>query len=652
MMKKLFLLIFAIALIGSAVAQKSGLKAVPYGKASHPYTTKIMDFGTPTSIVANPTVLNRPKTTNFAIDTMWIGSSVNAFTLLVAQQRCMWYDVNLDAIMATYRGNNSTTYPLMAYLTGNDIVNNYSLDHGVTWGKKEGVADGTRHRYPSGVIHNPAGNSDINNSFAVMAGPETDGSNWTFTYKVSRKYDGTLLDIQKDVTSSNGELLRQGLTATEDGMVHFCGDAYTDDYTTSVLMIKNGEFNAGGTIDWTSVDINMANYINRRSNNELISFFGDAHMAWNNDGSVGYCFVRGSDNRPTIKPSWVPIIFKSTDAGATWNQLPYFDFATLTEITDWILPVGTDDNLYKPMFTDFGMTVDYLDKPHIFSIIRGCSSAHTDSLTYIWTYQLGGVTHDADCNYFEVWQDATDNWHAYHIDTCWTDDVTDAESFYTSSTGNVGWDHRLQATRSYDGTKVFATWGDTDYLFWGVDKFNLNPDLFIFGHDLTDDEMVGPQNVTNGSDIWGLSYFDFASPIAIQTAPADVLESYVLPITVEDITTTGSNADNPVYHIYTNGIQVDFNVGMNENQKANSIISACHPNPSTGRTSVDITLDKTSNVTLNIANVTGQTVATRNYTVESGTHKLSIDNSNLTSGVYFCTFTIGDQKYSTKMIVK
>jgi hypothetical protein len=662
MMKKFLLFVCAVVFLGSAVAQKrmapSNLKAVPYKNTTHHELVVKPDNGLPTSnTLVSPVTKNRPKSTNMIVDTTWIGSSVNAYTLLVSQQRAIWYDKLLGAIMCTFRGNNSTTYPLLTYLTGNDVVNFFTTDLGTTFTKQQGVADGTRHRYPSGVIHNPVGNTDINNTYAVIAGPETNGTDWTYTYKVSVKHDGSDLDIQRTAVTPNGELLRQGLTATEDGAVHFCGDSYASDYTSSTLMTFNGTYNDGNTIDWTETDIIMDNYINRKTDNSLVSFFGDAHMAWNNDGSVGYTFVRGSDNRPTVKPSWVPILFKTTDGGATWDQLAYHDFAQDTALTNWILPTWKGDYTnFKPMFTDFGITVDYLNNPHIFAIVRGAAGRDVDSLTYIWTVTIGGVTHDADNNYVEVWIDSTDTWQARHIDTVWTDEVTETESNYTSSTGNVGWDHRMQASRSYDGRKVFGIWADSYYKFWGTDKFVLNPDIMMSGHAVKTGEMIYDTTATYGSDIWGISFFHFVSPVAVQKYDDVYDTKFEVPLTVADITSTGNNADNPVYHIWVRGLSMEFQIPDPHdavNPKSNNKVSTLYPNPTSGTVHFDVTLDKPANVTVEVSNVTGQIVSTHDFgMLQTGKRSLTMNNPSLNSGVYICTFNLGNERVTKKMIVK
>jgi hypothetical protein len=650
MMRTLLLFVFALGIIGSSMAQKAALKAMPHPKSIHPYTVNVLEQESSNSTVFAPPVMKeRPKGSNplFSIDTTWLGSARNAYTLLIADQTCVWYDKTLNAVMATFRGNNKGT--VMPLATGNDLITSFSADEGVTFTRKIALEDGSYHRYPSGVIHNPAGNTDINNCYSVVAGPKTDGAAWVEVYRSSVKYDGTNLDADYTPTSDGTEIPRQGLTATEDGYVHFCGDHYASDYTTSTLFIYNGSYNASNTMDWTQVDISLDDAIARKTDNSLISFFGDAHMAWNNDGSVGYVYVRGSDNRPAEKTSWVPILYKSTDKGATWNQVDYFDFSSLTEITDWILPVGTDDNVYRPMFDESDITVDAWGKPHIFATIRGAASSNIDSLTYIWTRTYAGNTHAADNNYFEVWQGIDDQWHAQHIDTVWTDEVTATESWFTSSTGNVGWDHRVQASRSYDGTKVFGTWTDSDYAFWGTEKYNLNPDLFLFGHSLVNSiPFSGPFNVTYLSDLWGISFFNFTSPVAIETAP----NAFEIPVTVANITSNGNSADEPIFPIYAKGVSIDFPVGIGDKQQSLAKVSACYPNPSNGTTYFDVTVAKSNNVNVTITNITGQKVASKDYgTVLKGTRKLAIDNSNLTSGVYFCTITVGDDTFTNKMIV-
>ena len=138
----------------------------------------------------------------------------------------------------------------------------------------------------------------------------------------------------------------------------------------------------------------------------------------------------------------------------------------------------------------------------------------------------------------------------------------------------------------------------------------------------------------------------------MKMSSASGISTYEIPVMVDDIKSTGNNADNPVYHIYVKGVSVDFVDGINENQNSNTTVSATYPNPSNGTTFFDVTLEKNSNVNAIITNVAGQKVTSKDFgLVQKGTRKLGIDHSNLSSGVYFCTITVGDSKFTNKMIV-
>ena len=230
--------------MGSAIAQKAAIKAMPHPKSIHPSTNMVIDQPTPNSTVVEFLPKDHQRyDPPFLLDTIRYGSSINAYGMLYQEQTTLWYDHILDALMATFRGNQKGT--VMPLATGNDIITAYSLDGGTTWTRKIALADGLFHRYPSGVLHNPAGNTDINNTYSAIEGPQTDGSNWTATYQSSVKYDGTNLNAQYFPTGPNQEVLMQGMTATEDGLVHFCGDNYVSDYSSSTIMTRYGTYNDG-----------------------------------------------------------------------------------------------------------------------------------------------------------------------------------------------------------------------------------------------------------------------------------------------------------------------------------------------------------------------------------------------------------------------
>jgi hypothetical protein len=649
-MKKLLLFIFALAIGVTAMGQKKVTTPVKPCLMPNKVVERTIDNSVNTAPPAT-NVVALPSSNTDAISNVLIGGSRNAFTLLTEEQTCLWYNKDLNTLMATYRGNNYGTFWLFG--TGDDVITHYSTDNGDTWDNHYGVSfTGVRHRYPSGVIYNPAGNTTIDNAYSVVAGPRTDGSAWIANYFASVKYDGSDSNAQY-LPTVNSELIRGGMNACDDASFHISGMAYSTSYLSATSYIRNGLWNTGSnTVDWSTVEIDESNDVFANpTDGTLTMYFGWTNGAWSQDGSVGYFVIRGSDNRPSLHPSYSPIIYKSTDHGATWNLLDYFDFGTLPEIQNWILPINTDPNTYLPYFDNIDITVDGMGLPHIFALVRGCYSSNPDSLNYVYVAASDG--HCIDNNVFELYLDEANNWHAVWIDSIVTDDVPDASSPYYSSSGNVGWGHRLQASRTTDGSVVFATWTESDYQTWATERIDLNPDLKIWGRNVYSYLNTPVVNVTALTADWGLVFFHFTSPIT-----PDEGGVYSVPVEFSDINAEGLNADNPTYHYYMKGVTLqdpDFTLGGTQPvaNTASVNVTGCYPNPVSGTTKVDVTVPQASNVSLIVTSVTGQTVINTNYgTFSAGTHTLAIDCSRLTSGVYFYTLTVGQKQYTDKIIVK
>jgi hypothetical protein len=62
-----------------------------------------------------------------------------------------------------------------------------------------------------------------------------------------------------------------------------------------------------------------------------------------------------------------------------------------------------------------------------------------------------------------------------------------------------------------------------------------------------------------------------------------------------------------------------------------------YPNPTTGKTQIDYTIEKTSTVTITLIDVTGRTIRTLlNTQMQAGKHTLEVnDLSGLSTGSYF-----------------
>jgi hypothetical protein len=459
------------------------------------------------------------------------------------------------------------------------------------------------------------------------------------------QYNGNNLDIDYLPVSTYGELVRQGLSVCDDGVAHICTVKSADDgvnYTELIGHVKKGVFNTNTLgFDWTEQDIPV-NYWNNGGLPEGNTY---ANMAWNKSGSVGYVMFLGVDARSTDHKGYYPIIYKSVDKGDTWQLQDYFDFSTMPQIFDYVGSLNADPETVVPWFWESDMVVDANNDLHIMALLKGHISQDPDSLNWYNQNEFGGI--------FEF-TNTSGSWMCQYITTPLTREVPGADSPYqTSPPPNVGWDMRLQASRTDDGTKVFAVWTDTDPANWPLtDPINLYPDLMIWGRDILTNKYSDVKNITTMNEGMGECHFMFASPITIDNS-----DEFDIPVRISDINTSNLNADEPVAHYYLQGTTImaaEFvHQGITPRQEANKVVAVNYPNPFNGTTSIDVNLPKAANVTLTVNNITAQQVAKVDFgKMAAGTQKLTFDGSQLSSGVYFFTITMGDVTATGKMVVK
>ncbi len=654
MTRKLLLFLFAMAIVVSTVAQKAKRQNAVPSKYVPVLAPGFIENESSSNYVVPTTPFLRESKGPSVISKTLIGGARNIFGGLLSFQTCLTYNQELDNILFTHRGNDKGT--IVPFGTGNDIITSLSVNGGTSFDSKMAMSNGLGNRYPSGVIYNPTGNTDTTNAYSVVVGPITStASTWASMFLHSGKYDGTGQDHQEVATDPTFlELMRNGLTATSDGKFHVSAIGTTLNsgstaYLTCKLFDMNGTWNStDNKVDWATKGEITPNLVAAPSDNGLYLHGSYTQAAWSKDGSVGYLLMLGGDNRPANKPSVTPIVWKSTNGGATWTIIDYFDWSSLTAITDWIFPTKYDPTVYKPYFEEASMVVDANNKPHIFGLVRGGYSADLDSLSYI--YVRSSTQTIMDGNIVELYLDDSDVWQGNWIDSISADAVPYTKSPYVYSPNNVGWDHRLSASVCNDGQKIFCTWTDSDWIFWGTEAYDLNPDLKGWARDISNSgPFDSPTNFTANTDLWGLAFFHFTSPEAIDLSLTDT----ELPVVITDINTTGLQAIEPVYYYYVKGCDFIWS-GINDQSSKNSVkASACYPNPFNGTTKVDVTIAKSADVAISVYDIAGQLISSTNYgTLTAGKHPLTIDGSKLHGGVYFYTVTVGEQKFNNKMIVK
>lgn len=644
-MKKLLLFTLALGLGTMTYAQSPSTQGY---KQNTKAPVALSHFDAPSLDQAGP--VNLHKSSKGVISFNTLGYSNNIYTMLVEQSNCLTINEDVGVINFTHRGkvgDNGAT-------ASGDIMHSFSTDGGDNWTTHFMLANGatTANRYPSGAIYNPTGNTTAANASVVYCGPSHNAGVWDQNFFGSGQFDSS--NIVNQYLPSSGALVRMGISATTDGKIHVVGPAYTaTPQTFDTCFIYTGSFNSTTNgFDWSIFKITDtdANFVMNTDGSDA-SYAWHWNSAWSEDGATGYVWtlgrVTGSDYR-----SYMPVVWKTSDNGATWAMQTPFDFSTITALTEWLQPMqGMTTS--RPQFTSaLDGVVDANGDLHLMSNVQAAFSNHDDSLGY--SYTVAGVYNGAMFNpIFDVYTTST-GWDAKHLGNLYTVAVDAADGGYGSGADAIGWDERLQASRTKDGTKVFAGWADSDTVSAPENasgfKMNAFPNLIVVGRNITNGKQTEVTNFTVGSAQDGDCFFHYLSDVVITDNG-----TYKIPMTEID---KGVDPINPITHNYVKGIEftdADFITNPGFASKVNDIatVSQNRPNPFTGTTTIDVKLTQSSQVVVEIMNVTGQKVMElNNGTLSAGNHSFQIDGSQLSTGVYFYTVRAGNSSITKKMIVQ
>ncbi|MFC2111367.1 T9SS type A sorting domain-containing protein, partial [Bacteroidota bacterium] len=579
------------------------------------------------------------------ISTVLINSSANIYTSLVEQQSCLTVDEGLGLIHFTHRAN-----PNVLGAESGDIVSSKSTDGGDTWSSMLVLSNttGYNNRYPSGTIYNPTGNTNPNQAFLAFVGPSHDGaatSTWDNNFFGSARLDSTNINVQ--YFPSYGALIRMGME-TVGNKVHVCGAAYTDNnpvYTLDTVYLMTGTFNSGqNTFDWTTTKLKPT-FVKEADGNDFV-YTWHFNTAWSSDGTIGYVWTFGRDSAVDTR-SYQPIVWKTINSGANWSQMPVFDFSTLSVITDRLQKMKAMTTS-RPMFsTAADGVVDANGDLHLVCKIRAASSNHTDSLGY--SFYVAGP--DLANPLFDVYTTST-GWDALFLGKTYTITVPADESGYGAGTEAVGWDLRMQAGKTANGTKIFASWTDTDTNIAPIGStnlmINLYPDIYAMGWDIISGDKTYPTNFTLGTSLDADCFFHFMSNIVLANGG-----TYTIPMTKTDL---GIDPLSPVFHKYIKGIEfvdADFTDGITENNYHSFKVTQNYPNPFSDYTYIDIVSDINSLAIVDIYNVMGQKVISSITTnLHAGKNSLKINCKDLNPALYLYSVTIGDKTVTQRMMVK
>jgi hypothetical protein len=132
-------------------------------------------------------------------------------------------------------------------------------------------------------------------------------------------------------------------------------------------------------------------------------------------------------------------------------------------------------------------------------------------------------------------------------------------------------------------------------------------------------------------------------------APGTTLSGSTTP-TCESV--NNNDGSNEIVYIAIDPAAIP--TGINDPAAIRSFtLSSNYPNPFHGKTSLNITLKKASDITIEVSDLLGRVLSIDKYSnFSSGSHTLSIDASKFTSGVYTYKVKVGSDVMTKKMIVQ
>ncbi len=371
-------------------------------------------------------------------------------------------------------------------------------------------------------------------------------------------------------------------------------------------------------------------------------------------------------------------LLKSVDNGQTWTKrivdefpIPLYDPATMNTDTNGD---GIADTLWSGT-SDATVLIDNNNKVHVFyGRTRAIEDPGAAGLSYFFTQDL--------CYWNEDYPDKMSNFLAGPPDVdgdgtisvptgCNGDPAENPIGYY--STGLIAFISMPKA--SVDVNNVI-------YLsYQAADEASDTSIYFqMFVHPYVIKTTDGGLTWTNPNDsaydvLWATQPADQASYDGAFGNIARNADGYVHMTYQRDFapgTTLSGSTTNPCEYANNNeasneivyvGIPVNDiptgtwplipPMGIQTISKSSFNISSNYPNPFHGKTSVDITLKKAADITVEVSDLMGQVLSVNKYSnYGTGLHTLTIDATKFAAGVYTYKVRVGNDVVTKKMIVQ
>lgn len=622
-----------------------------------------------------------------------ITGSMNVFAYLVSQSRPLDYNKRVNVV--SFVSRKAATYVAAPVSNSGAIVATYATGWpALMWDSTCIWSNGTNlARYPQGGLYNPSGNTNKNNAYVVGTGPITGGSGWLGNWYASKSLNGVgtatagtdqQAHLDASPTIKKHAMSRYSFSSVDGGLVRSMATVLNDingttnaTYGLRGAALVRGQFTAGAFVWGVDSFIPATNL--RTDGSKLL--IGLPVAAWNESGTIGYVVILGSragtatGNFVNQMGGYQPIVYKTTNSGASWTLIPNNDFTTgwFAAFVDRTYPISTNSNVIVPNFSGsegFDCAVDVNGNLHFVSMAYGHYSNHVDSLGYRYVFGTEQYSYgeNGPFNYPLIYDFTLKNaggWGYHVVDSMGTEGPsgTSGQPGYNSNPWSDGsgakmdLDARIQVGRSDDGRKIFYSWTESDSTIVGL-KWNIYPDIKVKGYDVTINKVTPRFNATQGvTNATQQSYYHYMGHRVIGSS----FNCMEVPFTITYNSTNDGSV--PVNTYYIDGFQIcptAFTLNPMSPTAINEAIAKDnnnfevnnYPNPANGATTILVNLKDASDFSVDIFNSVGQIVDTYKMNGHNGSNEIHVDLNNYASGIYMYNVKVGNNIVTKILIVQ
>lgn len=606
---------------------------------------------TPAAVSAKPV---RPEfTPKRDVTIIEIGHSANSYSYGYGggQKTILWAEPTLNAVCNTHR--------MTADVYSGNLAMDLSKDGGTTWDSdvqvyESNISGGQYNidaiRYPHGAIYNPAGNTSFENAYLAFFGANLDGSGgdtwggYSFGTANLDDYTDTTKNMRAfDSSTDQWQYIPDGFHVCNNGNA-WVSDI-NQDWSTGSLVYKGSLLLNKGVWNDTEKDFEYTPIVVPFPVSEGVSRPNMTKVAFTPDGQTGYLATLSNNGSIDFSAGcYYPILWKTTDGGETWSE-PFsvqlggpdgihgiLNYLTDEQLAELYEDVPARDEIPYTTAFDFDLAVDASGNPH-FAVVVGVKG--NDDYSVVAENGYG-----APCDIFS--RDGGLTWNAYALGNIQHLRGNFPDEDYTE-------DNRIQISTTLDGTRLFVSWIDTN--LEGAED-NSSPDIYCAGINPGGGKYTPAYNVTEYTEGWWQAYFFAASYYVF-----DKGSEYEIPFTYEDME-NAQDPGAPVSYKYVKDFVIpesDFTIIGVQEVPQQSILNVHqnYPNPFSGSTTIEVSLDETSELFVEVYSLTGQKVLEENKgRVAAGNYQFKLNASDLGTGVYFYTVTAGQNSITKKMVIK